>query len=395
MKVDKRLLIILIIQITEVLGFSLVLPFLPFYAEDLGATPFVVGLIIASFSIFQFISAPIMGKLSDFYGRKPLLLFSQASTCLGFLILAFSNSLWMIFLSRIVDGLLGSNFSIAQAYLSDISTKKDRSKVFGISGVAFGIGFLIGPAIGGFLSRYGYSIPSFMAAGICLITMTTTLIFLPETVKRKKEFKLKIKILDISSFKKYFSETRVSSKLGQFFTYILAHVIWVSSFALYAKRQLGFTPVHVGYLLTYIGFISIFIRGIFLGKLINFFGENKLKIVGSVSIIIGLIGAIFISEGWTIFIIMTLFAFGTGVSRPVLIGEISRSVSPKEQGAILGLTNSLGSLSQIFGPLIGGFLISNFFPGSLSLVAALVMSLGLIMILRNNSSRKIFESRLL
>lgn len=392
MKIDKKLLIILVIQITEVLGFSLVLPFLPFYAEEMGASPFVVGLIIASFSVFQLVSAPIMGRLSDFYGRKPLLLFSQASTCLGFLILAFSNSLGMIFLSRIVDGLLGSNYPIAQAYLSDISTKKNRSRAFGFSGVAFGIGFLIGPAIGGYLSRFGYSIPSLIAAIICLGTMATTLIFLPETVKRKKEVRLKIKIFDISPFKKYFSETKVSSKLTPFFAYILAHVIWVSSFALYSKRQLGFTPVHVGYLLTYIGLISIFIRGGLLGKLINLFGENNLKIAGPFFIIFGFIGASFINKGWEVFIVMTLFAFGTGLSRPILLGEISKSVSSKEQGAILGLTNSLGSLSQIFGPLIGGFLISSFFPGSLGLVAALVMSLGLVMILKNNSSKKLLSN---
>ena len=153
---DKRFITIFVIQITEVLGFSLILPFLPYYATNLGASPFKVSLILSTFSLFQFFSAPIMGRLSDSYGRRPLLIISQLSTFISFLVLGFSNSLFWIFTSRIIDGLLGSNFSIAQAYLSDISAEEDRSKVFGYSGVAFGLGFLVGPAIGGFLSQFGY-----------------------------------------------------------------------------------------------------------------------------------------------------------------------------------------------------------------------------------------------
>src|SRR3989338_11650564 len=130
MKFSKEYSIIFVIMITEVLGFSLILPFMPFFAERFGASPLTIGLILTSYSLFQFISAPIMGKLSDHYGRKPMLILSQISTCIGYIILGLANSVWMIFLSRIVDGILGSNFTIAQAYLSDISTKKNRTKAF-------------------------------------------------------------------------------------------------------------------------------------------------------------------------------------------------------------------------------------------------------------------------
>ncbi|MFH2118223.1 MAG: MFS transporter, partial [Candidatus Paceibacterota bacterium] len=171
---DRRLGIIFAIQVTEVLGFSLILPFLPFYALEYGATPFTVGMILTVFSLFQFISAPIMGSLSDTYGRRPLLLLSQFSTFVGFLVLGFANTLWLIFLSRAIDGLLGSNFTIAQAYISDITSTKNRSKAFGLSGAAFGFGFLIGPAIGGYLSRFGYSVPAYLAAGISLLSILLT-----------------------------------------------------------------------------------------------------------------------------------------------------------------------------------------------------------------------------
>jgi len=382
MKVKKEYLVILTILITEVLGFSLILPFLPFYAQEFGATPLEIGLILTSFSFFQFFSAPIMGRLSDHYGRKPLLIISQFSTFIGFLILGFANALWMIFLSRIVDGLFGSNFTIAQAYLSDISSKEDRSKVFGLSGVAFGLGFLVGPAIGGFLSAFGFSLPSFLAAAVSAISMLIIFFFLPETIKRKKEIKLDIKIFHFNDFRKYFSDKLLSPKFWQFFTYVFAHTLWVSTSALYAQAQLGFTAIDVGLFLTYVGLISVIIRGILLSKLIDLFGEKNLQYMGAISIIVGMVASAFVAEAWMFYIIITFFSFGSGVLRPVLQGTISRGAPQEEQGSVLGITNSLGSISQIFGPVLGGFLINYFIPGSLGLVAAFIMSLGLVMMFR-------------
>ncbi|MFC1727360.1 MFS transporter [Patescibacteria group bacterium] len=378
MKLRKEHYIILIIQITETLGFSLILPFLPFFAEDLGASPLVVGLILTSFSLLQFVFAPIMGRLSDHYGRRPLLIFSQISTFLSFIILGLAKSIPIIFLSRVVDGLLGSNFTIAQAYLSDISSKKERSQAFGLSGIAFGIGFLIGPAIGGFLSRFGYHLPSFIAAGISLFSIIITYIFLPETVKRTKASK-KVKIIDLKVFKKFFFLPKINLKLLQLFTYLLAHIVWTSTFALYARKQFAIKPEQVGYLLGYVGLLIIVLRGGLLGKLIKIFGENKLKTIGMVLITLGLAGAIFTPNYKSLFVVMTFFAIGSGLSRPLLIGAISREVSDKDQGAILGVTNSLGSLAQIFGPLIGGIILDRFFSGYLGLISALIMSFGLLL----------------
>ena len=391
MNFKKEYITIFTIQVTEVLGFSLILPFLPFFAQELGATPLVVGLILTSFSLCQFISAPIMGKLSDHYGRRPLLIFSQFSTFLGFTILGFSNALWMIFLSRIIDGIFGSNFTIAQAYLSDISSKKDRSKVFGLSGAAFGFGFLIGPAIGGFLASISYSLPSFIAAALSFVTILLTAFVLPETVKRKKSFKLDIKTILPNNFKQYLSDPNLSPKLWQFFTFVLSHSIFVSTLALYSERQLGFDSVMVGYVLMYVGINSIVLRSILLSKLIDFFGEMRLQYIGVISIILGMFGAVLVNQWWQFLICITLFAFGGGVSRPVMLGNISRTVSPKKQGAVLGVTTSLGSLSNVIGPLIGGFMIQYFFPGSLGLVAALVMGAGLCLMIKYNFKNLILK----
>lgn len=385
MLLKKEYFTIFAIQVTEVLGFSLILPFLPFYAEEFGASPLVIGLLLTTFSLFQFISAPIMGKLSDHYGRKPLLAISQFSTFIGFLVLGFANSLWMIFLSRIIDGLLGSNFIIAQAYLSDVSSKKDRSKVFGLSSAAFGVGFLIGPAIGGTLSKISYSLPAFIAAGMSLITIFLTTFVLKETVKKKKDIKIRIKDILPNNFKKYFTNPALSRKLWIFFTYILNHSIYVSAFALFAERQLGFDAAAVGYVLAYIGLNSIIIRMVLLPRLIDKFGENKLQYIGIVSIILSMLGMVFVKQIWYFLVLISMYAFGSGVSRPVIMGGISKLVSPKEQGAILGVTASIASMSQIIGPIIGGALINYFFPGSLGLAAALVMAVGLYLMIRDNS----------
>ena len=379
----REYLVIFLILVTEVLGFSLILPFLPLYAQDLGASPIVIGLIFTSFSFFQLFSAPIMGRLSDHYGRRPLLIISQISTFVGFVVLGFANTLALIFLSRIIDGMFGSNFTIAQAYLSDISSKKDRSKVFGIIGAAFGVGFLIGPGIGGYLAEISYSLPSFAAAGVSVLTIFLTLIFLPETVARKKEGEIKIKIIDLDQFRRFFSSSIISSKLMTFFTFILAHMIFVSMMALYSEKQLGLGTAGIGMILTYIGLNAIILRGFLLPKLIDICGERKLQFISVISLIIGLTLTAFVTELWMFIISITLFSFGAGTARPILTGEISRQVSEDEQGAILGVSDSLGSFAQILGPLIGGFMINYFFPGSLPLLAAGVMAVGLLMMIRN------------
>jgi len=387
MKLKKEFWIIFAIQVTEVLGFSLILPFLPLYAEKLGASPFVIGLILTSFSLFQFVSAPIMGRLSDRYGRKPLLIFSQLSTFLSFVILGYANSIKLIFLSRIVDGVLGSNFTIAQAYLSDISTKKDRSKIFGLSGMAFGLGFLVGPAMGGFLSRFGYHVPAFLAAGISFLTILTTILFLPETIKEKKKVKLDVKIFNLSQFRRYFSKPKISNQLWQFFFFVLAHGLWVSTFALYASKQIGFGPSEIGYMMAYIGLLIIILRGGLLGKIINVMGEEKLKIIGVIFVIIGLLSSAFVTNQWLFLGVMTFFALGSALSRPLLTGGISRSVSDHEQGAVLGTVSSLDSLSRIIGPLLGGLVISYFPPGVLGFVASLIMAAGLILMLKSQGNK--------
>jgi len=379
MKFSKEKLIIFVILVTEVLGFSLILPYLPFYAQKFGANAFQIGLISTVFSLFQFVSAPIMGSLSDKYGRRPFLIFSQLSTFLSFVILALANCLPLIYLSRIVDGLLGSNYTIAQAYLADISSKKDRSKAFGISGVAFGFGFLIGPAIGGWLSQFGFSLPAFISAGISLATIMTTYFFLPETVKKDSEKKIDLKILDLDNFKRYFQNPAINTRLWQFFFYILAQVTWSSNFTLYAQRQLNIQPQQIGFFLAYIGLVSIVFRGILLGKLINWLGEKRLEVIGGLLMLMAFLGVIFIRSPYLFLLIGTFLSMGNGLLRPILVGTVSQSAPRQHQGAVMGVLNSLGSVAQISGPLIGGTILNYLSPGTLGVLSCLLISFSLLL----------------
>lgn len=370
MKWSKELFVIFIIQVTEVLGFSLILPFLPFYAQELGASAFQVGMILTLFSVFQFFSAPIMGRLSDHYGRRPLLIISQLSTALGFLVLGLANTLFLVYLARVIDGLFGSNYTIAQAYLSDISTKKNRSKFFGLSGVAFGVGFLIGPAIGGYLSSFSYGLPSFISAGLALVSVMMTYFLLPETVKNPSK-EINIKIIDFGAFKKFLFGKKTSGKLTEWFLYLMTHTLWVSMFALFAERQFGFGAREVGFLLAYIGLIAILLRGPLLPRLIDRFGEGKLEVFGVGMLVTSLAIAGFLPKVWMFYLDSALFSIGTGLIRPVLRGEISRRGHGHEQGALLGVADSLASISQIVAPLLGGFAIQHFPTFVLGLMAAL------------------------
>lgn len=373
-------------MVTEVLGFSLILPFLPLYAQDLGADPFTIGMIVASFSFFQFFSAPVMGKLSDYFGRKPLLIISQISTFASFVILGFANSLWMIFLSRIIDGLIGSNQTIAQAYLSDISSKENRSKAFGISGMAFGLAFLFGPAIGGFLSQFGYAVPAFAAAGISMITILATVLFLPETRKTGKtqiSEKPSINIINSQDFIKYFSNPKTRVLLIAFGAYVLSLFVFTTNLSLFCERRLGYGASQVGFLLAYVGVINLVLRSPILGKLIDWIGEQRLMIGGVVSMAAGLFLMGIVKSESVFYLVFTLFAVGSAFSRPLITGELSRRVSDDEQGAISGITGSLGSLARIFAPLIGGYVLGNFFAGSLPITSSIFMIMGLLSVIVN------------
>ena len=336
--------------------------------------------VVMSFSFFQFFTSPILGKLSDHFGRKPLLIITQISTCISFLILGYANTIWLLLLSRIVDGLFGSNLVIARAYLTDITTKKDRSKAFGLSNAAYAFGFMLGPGIGGFLANLtplSFRLPSLIAAGISFITILFTIFFIKETVKKKKKIKISFNIFPFASILKYLKNVNVSLLLIQLFLLSFGNSIAFETFALFANMHLGLSALVIGYILVYLSILAVLINGIFISKLINYLGEMKLKNISQFFFLIGLIIVAFSKNTFVLLLGLTIYMIG-GMTTTILMGEISRRISNKEQGEILGVQTSLRGITEIIGPLVGGFMLNYFIPNYLILVAAFFAFIGLL-----------------
>jgi MFS transporter, DHA1 family, tetracycline resistance protein len=360
------LLPIFLIVLVDVLGLTIILPLLPFYAEKYGASATVVGLLISAYALCQLISGPILGRMSDHMGRKPLLILSQCGTFVGFIILALANSLWVIFLSRIIDGLTAGNLSLAQAYIADVTTPENRAKSFGVIGVAFGIGFLIGPATSGFLSQFGYAYPIFTAAflSMCSIICTSTLLPKAEPhtgVADAGPAGRRLSVFEWKGYLEYFARPKLGNLLWQFFFFAFSFALFTSGFALYAQRRYTwnghpFGVKEVGYVFAYIGFLGLILQGGLIGRLVKLLGERTLVWTG--------FGVSAIGYGmlaWTDTLGQLLFASTvnsySGVLRPAVTSLITQQAGKREQGVVLGLTQSITSICQIVAPVIAGALI--------------------------------------
>jgi DHA1 family tetracycline resistance protein-like MFS transporter len=369
-KSKNVLLPIFLIVAVDILGMTIILPLLPFYAEHYGATPQTVGLLITTYALCQLLAGPVLGKLSDRYGRKPLLIISQLGTFAGFLVLGWAKTLFWIFFSRFLDGITAGNLSLAQAYISDVTEPENRAKSFGVIGIAFGLGFLIGPALSGYLSQFDYSYPAWAAAGLSATSVLCTYFLLPKAEPHvggpgeAGPGGKRLGLLDWGEYAKYFRHPELSGILVQFFLFCVMFSMFISGFALFAERRFlvdghPFGPKEVGYLYAYSGLLGVIIQGGLLGRLVKRFGEKPLARAGFLSAAAGLAGLAFINPVYLLIPVFTLTAFGTGVLRPALTSLVTRLSDRKEQGTVLGLTQSLNSVSSILAPLLAGFLIGH------------------------------------
>lgn len=377
------LLPIFLIVLVDVLGLTIILPLLAFYSERLGASPTQVGLLTATYAVCQLVSGPLLGRASDKMGRKPLLLVSQIGTLIGFVILARADALWMVFLSRIIDGSTAGNLTIAQAYIADNTAPENRAKSFAVIGIAFGFGFLVGPAISGLMAGHiGYSAPVWLAAGLSLTSILCTTFLLPnekppaalaaaaETAAAldaglpPPPAGRRLALLDWGAYAVYFKNPVLTARLFQYFLYCAAFAAFTSGFALFAERRLTwhgkpFDVHEVGLVFAYSGFLGIILQGGLIGRLVKRFGESALVHAGFIASIVGysLLAA---SNGVPLLLVSaTVSSFGQGVLRPTLIALITNQVDRGQQGTLLGLAQSLLSVAQITAPVIAGFLIGH------------------------------------
>jgi DHA1 family tetracycline resistance protein-like MFS transporter len=360
------LIIIFTTVFIDLVGFGIVIPVLPFYAEGtiFNATPRTVGLLFASYSIMQLIFAPILGGLSDKHGRRPVLFLSIIGTGIGFLILGFADSLWMLFAGRILDGITGGNISTAQAYIADITTSENRAKGMGLIGAAFGLGFIFGPAIGGILSRWGINVPFLFAAGLCFVNAVLLYFRLPETITPDHPARNQaaggrgVKQL-INSLK----QPQLAFVLTIYFLFIVAFSIMTTTFSFYTMFRFGYDAQHTGYLFAYVGIIAVIIQGGLIGRLVKRFGELPLVIVGALCFAISLFAVPFVgpAAGGLAALLLGggVFSMGNSLATPALNSLASKSVGPAEQGVVLGVMQSVASLARAVGPLLQAVLISS------------------------------------
>jgi MFS transporter, DHA1 family, tetracycline resistance protein len=375
------LLPIFLIVLVDILGYTIIWPLLPFYAEHLGASDFQVGWLFSAYALCQLIAGPILGRMSDRTGRKPLLIVSQLGTLVGFLILAFAGSLWLVFLSRIVDGLTAGNFSLAQAYIADVTTPEKRAKSFGVIGIAFGLGFMVGPGISGFLSQFGYVYPILAAAFLSASSIVCTTTLLPSAVAHSGDEDgapagRRLGVLDWKGYAQYFVRPGLGRLLTQFLCFAFSFSFFMSGFALYAHARYKFEAKQVGYALFYVAFLGAMLQGGLIGRLVKWWGEPTLVWSGFAAAAAG-----YALLAWTHTVGQLLgaasfTAYGIGALRPAVTSLITQKAGKREQGVVLGLTQSLTSVSQIIAPLIGTSLIGAGHLGAWALVTGGVALVG-------------------
>ncbi len=377
----RRLGLIFFFVFIDLLGYSLILPLLPYFAETFNASLTTVGLLGTANALAQLIAAPVIGRLSDRYGRRPLLIFSIAGTVLSFTLLGLARSLPLIFLSRILDGLLGGNIALARAYITDVTDEKNRARGLGIIGAAFGLGFIVGPALGGFLSRFGYNIPAFLAAGLSLVNLVAVLLWLPESLTPDRRVVLRHSLktgFTLNALQRALNHPCTGPLLILQLLYNLSFILFQSNFTLFVKARWELTAENTSFILTYVGILSVIIQGFAIGMLTRRFGERKLVVAGLIGLAITLTAwAIVPSVGWLLVVLAPL-ALASGVLGVMLTSQLTQSVTKEEVGGTLGLSSASQNLAQIFAPGMGGWLLDYVGTWSVGVLAGLIMTGALV-----------------
>jgi DHA1 family tetracycline resistance protein-like MFS transporter len=354
--VTRPLLIIFLTIFVNLVGFGIIIPLLPFYAETFGASPLVVGLLFAIFSLCQLLAAPALGDLSDRYGRRPVLIFSLLGTVVSFVMLAVAHSVAMLFAARIVDGLSGGNISTARAYVADVTEPKDRARAYGLIGAAFGLGFILGPAISGVLAPISYTAPIWAAAAVTLVATLMACFWLPETVHRARA--------GVGNPLRYLPELvrrpLVRRVLAIDFVYWFAFATFQTTFALFAARRFQFDAARTGYFFAGFGILGAIIQGGFIRPIVARIGDKNTFMLGLTFGSIGLIAAALAPSVPLFAVALVPMAFGIGFGHPTMASVVSRVARVDEQGRVQGAASAVESLGRTMGPVWGNASLQQF-----------------------------------
>ncbi|MFQ5950533.1 MAG: MFS transporter [Candidatus Geothermarchaeales archaeon] len=378
----SALFVIILTVFVDLIGFGIIIPLLPFYAQELGAGPTALGLLLASFSFMAFVFAPILGRLSDRYGRRPILLLSLVGSTTGHLIFALADSLLLLLLSRIIAGTAAASLSVAQAYIADTTTPKERARGMGLIGASFGVGVIVGPVIGGSLIGYGFSAPGFAAAAIAFSNLLLALSLLPESLPPSLRARHRILPRRPSGFIEGFRRPIIGPLLITVFVIFFSFATIPVVYPLFGIELFDLGPRDMSLIFIYIGAVQVVIQAGMIGRLVRWVGEERLLVSGTLLMTVTIFAVPLIPE-LTAFLILTgLISAGIAIASPVILSMISTRSSPSEQGKMLGLSQSVAALARIPGPLSAGLIFEYLGVAAPFVISAVMMLLGFALSLR-------------
>jgi DHA1 family tetracycline resistance protein-like MFS transporter len=354
----KALAFIFITVFLDLLGAGILLPVIPFFVRQFSTDGLMVGLLAVSYSAAQFVTSPALGVISDRLGRRPILLISVLGTGIGYFIFGFANSLWVLFAARVLDGITGGNFLVAEAYISDISSPENRAKNFGVIGAALGCGFILGPALGGWLSQIHLHAPAFVAGALSLLTAVFGFFVLPESLPPERRQQAPIAFKELNPLHQVWDALRypatqylLLASLAQNFALSALQ----TNFALFSFVRFGIGAQQNGLIFTYLGILAIVVQFGLIGRLVKQFSERRLVIVGLALMAVGYANIALAPTAWALYPSITFVAVGGGMATPSLLSMVTKQVSAQQQGSILGAKQALENLAQLGGPVWAGF----------------------------------------
>lgn len=358
------LVVLFLTVFIDLIGFGMVIPFLSFYAREYGASGVVVGAVVGIYSIMQFFFAPVWGRLSDRIGRRPVILISLTASCLGYLLFGFAHQLWVLFASRLIAGAGGANIGTAQAYISDVTTPAERARGMGLIGAAFGMGFILGPPLSGFLSAigthhhlHGNLLPGLVAAGLSFAALSVAFLILAESkppnlvprTSRPPQFDPRI-------WRDMVHYNLLLGSMSTLFLTLLAVSGMETSVTLHARDRFHFQQIDLAYFFLFMGVIVAIIQGGLIGRFAKRIGEKALVVIGAMSFTIGFVAVPPVWRVPLLYGVAFFIAVGQGLTYPSLTSLISKAAPEEERGSMLGLATSVGSLARFVGPILSGFL---------------------------------------
>lgn len=371
---NRALFMLFPVVFMDMIGFGFIIPLLPDYADRFGGTPTIVGLLMAVYAAGQFVAAPILGRLSDRFGRRPVFLLSIAGSLASMLVLAFARSLTVLFISRIVGGLAGGNFTVAQSYAADVTDESNRARGLGLIGAAFGMGFIVGPLFGGILVNFGFTVPPLAAAGLSAVNLVLVSVMLPESHPPEKRSAARGRSFPLAGLRETLRREPVGDVLIVTFFYGLAFTMFEMIFSLFAQQKLGLSPQLRSYVLAYVGVLLALVQGGGIGLLTKRFDERKLTVVSAAVMAVSVGLWAFSPSLVYLLIVLAPLSIAAGIIATLLRSILTKSVPRDQVGGTLGLSSSLDSLNRVISPAIGGVMIGQIGPWAPGLLGALLLA---------------------